>query len=405
METDNGKKKTNAPHLRFPGFTGEWEERRLGEVCERVMRKNNNLSHRPLTISAQYGLIDQMSFFNKTVASPDLSNYILIKEGEFAYNKSSSSEHPWGSVKCLTIYSEGALSPLYICFAPKHTVIQNWLVQYYESSKWYKEISEIATEGARNHGLLNVSVPDFFQTKLHIPSKAEQRKIAGFLRLLDERIAAQRVLIGEMGRLMGGIISFEKMQGTKKGSWAKVFLRDVLQESKELNDKNNPIYSVSVNTGIVNQIEHLGRSFSSSNTSNYHIVNYGDVVYTKSPTAGFPYGIVKQSHIHMKVAVSPLYGVYQPINYNTGYLLHCYFSNCVNAYNYLHPLIQKGAKNTINISNQHFLDNTIPLPIKQVDVDRLVRPLEILDKKIELEKRILQDYLLQKQYLLRQMFI
>ena len=191
------------PHLRFPEFTGEWEKLKLDAFTERVMRKNkNNLSKLPLTISAQYGLVDQITFFNKVVASTDMSNYYLLKKGEFAYNKSYSSDYPWGAIKRLDNYEQGALSSLYICFAPQDNVESDFILQYFESPKWHKGVSEIAVEGARNHGLLNISVQDFFHTYHYIPKdKKEQTKIAKLLMLLDKRIATQNKIIEDLKKL------------------------------------------------------------------------------------------------------------------------------------------------------------------------------------------------------------
>ena len=106
-----------SPQLRFEGFTDDWEERKLSSISERVTRKNkNNESTLPLTISAQDGLIDQNDFFNKQVASRDVTGYFLVKNGEFAYNKSYSNGYPYGAIKKLTRYNKGVVSPLYICF-------------------------------------------------------------------------------------------------------------------------------------------------------------------------------------------------------------------------------------------------------------------------------------------------
>ncbi|MGN9063529.1 hypothetical protein [Segatella copri] len=171
------------------------------------MRKNkNNKSKLPLTISAQYGLVDQITFFNKVIASTDMSNYYLLKKGEFAYNKSYSSDYPWGAIKRLDNYERGALSSLYICFAPQDNVVSDFILQYFESPKWHKGVSEIAVEGARNHGLLNVSVQDFFHTYHYVPKdKKEQIKIAKLLMLLDERIATQSKIIDKLQSLIKGI--------------------------------------------------------------------------------------------------------------------------------------------------------------------------------------------------------
>ena len=180
---------------------------RLDAFTERVMRKNkNNQSKLPLTISAQYGLVDQITFFNKVIASTDMSNYYLLKKGEFAYNKSYSSDYPWGAIKRLDNYEQGALSSLYICFAPQDNVVSDFILQYFESPKWHKGVSEIAVEGARNHGLLNVSVQDFFHTYHYVPKdKREQIKIAKLLMLLDERIATQNKIIEDLKKLKSAI--------------------------------------------------------------------------------------------------------------------------------------------------------------------------------------------------------
>ena len=186
----SSEEKALAPRIRFAGFTDPWEQRKLGEVAKRVTRKNDGLeSNLPLTISAQYGLVDQRAFFNKQVASKDLSGYYLLRRGEFAYNKSTSSDSPWGAVKRLTAYDSGCVSTLYICFEP-FGVDADWLCTYYETEYWHRGVSAIATEGARNHGLLNVSPADFFQTSIAVPqSRAEQHMIGAFFSRLDDLIA------------------------------------------------------------------------------------------------------------------------------------------------------------------------------------------------------------------------
>ena len=155
----------------------------------------------------------------------------------------------------------------------------------------------------------------------------------------------------------------------------------------------------------INQIEYLGRSFAAKETLHYNVVKYGDIVYTKSPTGDFPYGIVKRSYIKDDVAVSPLYGVYMPVNDYIGVILHFYFIQPSNAFNYLHPLIQKGAKNTINITNERFLKNSIPLPKTENEAIYIANTLISIQKKIDMEKKMLWSYEKEKQYLLSKMFI
>ena len=177
------------PEIRFAGFTDPWEQRKLGDVARRVTRKNENRdSDLPLTISAQYGLVDQRTFFNNQVASKDMSGYFLLHKGEFAYNKSTSTDSPWGAIKRLEKYDMGCVSTLYICFELL-SGDPDFLVTYYETDRWYKAVQLIAAEGARNHGLLNIAPDDFFETQICIPKRIdEQRQIGAFFDRLDSLI-------------------------------------------------------------------------------------------------------------------------------------------------------------------------------------------------------------------------
>ena len=192
----------SVPEIRFLGFTEDWEQRKLGDLVDRVTRKNQDLvSELPLTISAQYGLIDQNEFFDKRVASKDVSGYYLIENGEFAYNKSTSTDAPWGAIKRLDRYENGVLSTLYIVFGIKENnpVYSDFLVSYYSTNLWHKGIHEIAAEGARNHGLLNIAPADFFETKLKIPQDIEeQKKIGKYFEELERLITLHQKKCDEL---------------------------------------------------------------------------------------------------------------------------------------------------------------------------------------------------------------
>ena len=201
------------PELRFKGFTAAWEQRKLGQFTARVTRKNGGQSDLPLTISAQDGLVDQRKYFNRQVASRDMSNYYLIKKGEFAYNKSYSEGYPFGAVKRLDYYNIGALSTLYILFEiTDKNISSDFIVSYYMTHLWYKEISKRAAEGARNHGLLNISTEDFFDSELNIPNSIEEQvKIGNFIKEFDKFITLhQRKL--------------EMLKNVKKGLLQKMFV-------------------------------------------------------------------------------------------------------------------------------------------------------------------------------------
>lgn len=178
---------------RLPGFAGKWKAYRLHEIVKHRTRRNDIGNTNVLTISAQFGLINQADFFNKAIASDDKSNYFLLKKDDFAYNKSYSSGYPFGAIKRLTRYDVGIVSPLYICFRRKSENVSGiFLEQYFDAGLMNHEIRAFAQEGARNHGLLNIGVDDFFNSKIILPSLDEQSAIAQVLSTADREISLLR---------------------------------------------------------------------------------------------------------------------------------------------------------------------------------------------------------------------
>ena len=200
----------NTPKIRFKEFNDEWKYEPLSNYVDRIITKNkDNVSSLVLTISAQFGLVDQTRFFNKNVSSNNLAGYYLLNKGDFAYNKSYSNGYPWGAIKRLNKYNMGVVSSLYICFKPNKKINSDYLEQYFETNKWYHQMSEVSVEGARNHGLLNIAVGDFFSTEHFIPTLDEQKKISKFLSLLDKKIELQSKKIEDLKLFTKNTISNE----------------------------------------------------------------------------------------------------------------------------------------------------------------------------------------------------
>lgn len=174
---------------RLKGFSSPWHEVKLGDIAEKITRKNLNQYTNVVTISAQNGFVLQQQFFSKSVAGEDLSSYNLLKCGEFGYNRSYSKGFPMGAIKRLDLFDVAPVSSLYICFSVNEYIDSNFLVNYFDAGLQNYELYKVAQEGARNHGLLNISLHDFFNIKLYIPSNiAEQKAIAEILSKADEEI-------------------------------------------------------------------------------------------------------------------------------------------------------------------------------------------------------------------------
>jgi type I restriction enzyme S subunit len=166
----------------------EWNKVQLSDIAERVKAKNKIDNQNVLTISAQLGLVSQLEYFNKSVSAKNLKGYYLLERNDFAYNKSYSNGYPMGAIKRLDKYDLGVVSTLYICFRFNEKVSHNFMEHYFDAGLQNRAIEKVAQEGARNHGLLNIGVNDFFEINLKIPSLAEQTKIANFLSAINENI-------------------------------------------------------------------------------------------------------------------------------------------------------------------------------------------------------------------------
>ena len=313
VSSSNGLGK--CPKLRFPGFDEPWETEKLSDFSERVVRKNtNNETSLPLTISSKDGLVDQITYFNKTVASKDMSGYYLLKKGEYAYNKSYSVGYDFGSIKRLDRYPMGALSTLYICFALKHHD-SDFIRAYFDSLKWYREIYMISAEGARNHGLLNVPTDKFFETIHYIPQDAcEQRKIADFLIAIDKRIEAQQSLVENLKKYKRGVFeaifsrTLRLMPRSSQSSWKVFKLSDFATRITRKNNGATDIpLTISSQYGLIDQRDFFSKVVASTDMSGYYLLHRGEYAYNRSTSNDYPFGSIKRLDLYDKGAVSTLY--------------------------------------------------------------------------------------------------
>ena len=366
--------------MRFPEFTDSWEACRFEDVCHITTGNKNTQDKEENGLYPFYVRSQQVERIN----SYTFDGEAILTAGD-GVGVGKVFHHTYGKI--------GVHQRVYILSDIK---CDGKYLFYYFSANFYDRVKRMSAKNSVD----SVRYDMIAKMKLWLPEKKEQQKIGTLLSLLDERIVTQSRAIEKLQSLISGIAQ----KASKHPSVQKTMLSDVLTERNEKNHKLLPVYSVSVSEGIVNQVEYLGRSFAAKDTSNYNVVHFGDIVYTKSPTGDFPFGIVKRSNIANDVAVSPLYGVYLPSSDDIGVYLHYYFCSSLNAKNYLHRLIQKGAKNTINITNQRFLENEIPVPDSNT-LHKYVGLMTSLSKKLEQEKNLLVLLQTQKQFLLQKMFI
>lgn len=394
----------DVPALRFPEFSGEWEKYVLTEFVERVTRRNKgNECKLPLTISAQYGLVDQITFFNKIIASADMSNYYLLTNGDFAYNKSYSSEYPWGAIKRLDRYEYGALSSLYICFRPLNHVSSDFLTHYFETKKWHQGISEIAVEGARNHGLLNIGIQDFFATKHYLPqSILEQEKIACFLNLIEERIRLQNKIIEDLKKLKKAIS--KQVFAQEPNGWSRL---DTLFSKGKAGgtptSTNKEYYNGEIPFLSINDITKQGKyvRYTENHLSQSGLENSSAWVVPKYSLIMSMYASVGLVTIN-EIPITTSQAMFAMQLKDKDLLDYLYYYLSYFKYRHIHKYLETGTQSNINADIVRGI--MIPTYGHSRNME-IASTLQSIDMKIDNELSILKLFNRQKNYLLSQMFI
>ena len=391
-EIPEAYKKTKAGIL-----PGDWDVYMLGDCLSRVERP---VEVKPNELYTQIGIRSHGKglFYKEPVTGAALGNKAVfwIEPDCFIVNIVFAWEQAIGK----TTQSEVGMigSHRFPMYRPVNDRVDiDYLISYFLTKRG-TDILEAASPGGAGRNK-TLGQDRFLKSKIVLPPIEEQQKIAAILTTQDRVIELKEKRLAEKQRqkkyLMQQLLTGKKRLPGFSGEWKNIKLCEVLSERKEKNvEQNLRICSVAVQKGVVDQVEHLGRSYAANDTSNYSVAHYGDIIYTKSPTGDFLYGIVKQNLLQEKVAVSPLYGVFTPMTFGLGYFLHTYFQSAICARNYLLPIVQKGAKNTINITNDTFISSKLYLPLdveeQKAIADTFIaadREIDLLRQDIEQEKQ------------------
>ncbi|MFD0985510.1 restriction endonuclease subunit S [Methyloligella solikamskensis] len=410
--------KPGVPQLRFPEFEGEWPERRLGQFLE----FKNGVNADKSMYGRGHKFINVMDIVSdQPITSENIIGSVSIPDSEFKKNevlcgdllfqRSSETREEVGQS---SIYVDAEKSATFGGFVIRGRPISDMEPMHFH---WMLKTARVRKDmTSRSGGSTRYNVGQDALAAVVVypaPTLPEQKKIAAFLGAVEAKLNGlqrKRNLLtgykrGVMQRLFSGVLRFKRDDGSAFPDWEEMRLGEVLSEHGLKSTGLEPVFSVSVQKGLVDQIEHLGRSFSAKETDHYNRVLPSDIVYTKSPTGEFPLGIVKQSKLSSEVIVSPLYGVFEPETKWLGVMLDAYFASNINTTNYLKPIVQKGAKNTINVTNTGFLSGTLPLPIDHGEQRKIADFLSALDAKIDAVASQITQTEAFKKGLLQQMFV
>ena len=406
------------PKIRFPGFTDAWEQRKLGDVLEITTRLNNDNEYGKqdvLSVSDEYGLINQIKFQGRSFAANDVSGYKKVQPDDIVYTRSPLALKPYGIIK--KSFSEaGIISPLYIVNTAKKGNDSTFLYYTFDSpEKTNNYLKPLVRMGAKH--TMNISNDEWLSGEIWLASEEEQKKIGKFFRLFDNALTLhqrklesikllKKSLLQKMFPKSGESVPEVRFPGFTD-AWEQRKLGDVLEITTRLNNDNEygkqDVLSVSDEYGLINQIKFQGRSFAANDVSGYKKVQPDDIVYTRSPLALKPYGIIKKSFSEAGI-ISPLYIVNTAKKGNDSTFLYYTFDSPEKTNNYLKPLVRMGAKHTMNISNDEWLSGEIWLASEE-EQKKIGKFFRLFDNALTLHQRKVESLQKLKKSLLQQMFV
>lgn len=410
----------NEPKIRIKGFEGEWKTCTL-EDCLTIYNEQNSYKEfgrdDVLSVSDDYGIVNQIELLGRSYAGVDVSGYKILRPNEIVYTKSPLKMKPYGIIKA-DRDKVGIVSVLYAVYKVNENISPDYIHYYFDPNyRINRYLLPLINKGAKN--TMNISDEMALKGKISIPcTLPEQRAIATYFRHLDSLIETVDRKLASLKQVKeASLQSMFPKEGQKvpevrfkgfEGEWKTVQLCECLEVSKERNSDNKygieDVLSVSDDSGVTNQIELLGRSFAGKSVSNYGILHEGEIVYTKSPLKSKPFGIIKRNNYKTGI-VSVLYAIYKPhIDISSAYI-HYYFSPSWRLNNYIHPLVNKGAKNTMNISDEAALMGYIPLPPTLSEQRKIASFFVHLDKQIAIAQQRLDLLRRIKSACLDEMFV
>ena len=399
------------PKIRFKGFTKDREQRKFGSLLEETRNKTIFEDEDTLLSCAIDGMYLNSELFSHFRGSSNIG-YLKVKKNDLIL---SAQNLHLGNCNVNLRFEHGIISPAYKVY---ELVGCNPLFML----AWVKKDStkdfflKSSTEGA-SVCRKNIVWEELYKQELPVPSIEEQTKVGEYFYSLDHLITLhqrkceqtknlKKYMLQKMFPQNGAKVPEIRFNGFTH-DWEQRKLIDYLEVSSEKNRDNrftkDDVLSVSGEYGIVNQIEFQGRSFAGASVSNYGVVENGDVVYTKSPLKSNPYGIIKTNK-GIPGIVSTLYAVYKPKEITDSKFVQIYFELDSRMNSYMHPLVNKGAKNDMKVSAENALKGMVSFP-KKDEQEMISLYFSNLDHLITLHQRKCDELKKMKKFMLQNMFI
>lgn len=414
------KEMKKVPAVRFTGFTGDWEQRKLGEIGSTFTGLSGKTKEDFGHGDARF--VTYMNVYSNSIADLAMTERVEIdqtqnsvKYGDIFFTTSSetpnevgmssvwlgNTENTYLNSFCFGYRPEVKVNPYYMAYMLRSPNVRNKLI--------------ILAQGISRY---NISKNRVMDIEVPTPDLSEQKEIGQYFFNLDHLITLHQRKSDQLKKLKAYFLqNLFPAKGEKvpkirfKGftdDWEQRKLEDYLETSTDKNFEGRyskaDVLSVSGDVGVVNQIEFQGRSFAGASVLNYGVVNTGDIVYTKSPLKSNPYGIIKTNRGKTGI-VSTLYAVYHPKQNTDSKFIECYFDSDYRLNKYLHPLVNKGAKNDMKVTADNALKGIVVIPAIKGEQTQIAMFFSKIEELLTLHQRKLEALQTLKKFLLQNLFV
>ena len=392
VSSSNGLEKR--PKLRFPGFDEPYRKIALGEIASLVNRTDSKSTAPIMMLSAGNGFIMQSEKYSRDNAGQSLKKYILLKQGELAYNHGASKAKQFGCCYELT-EPEARIPYVYHCFKVNDTEYTPYIAAALNNAKMDKQLKRLVSSSVRMDGLLNISFEDYMSVTLYLPSLKEQKRVADFLKIIDERITTQEKLLASLKKYKRGVIQhfFRHTDvRTESQQWQQVFLKDIFKKVSRRNTgaliKN--VITNSAEYGLIPQRDFFDKDIAvEGNTENYYVIENGDFVYNPRKSNTAPYGPFNRYTLKEQGIISPLYTcLVLKVDINPSYLAWYFKSDAWHRYIYDNG--SQGVRHDrVSMTDDLLMGIPVIFPERKIQ-DSIANTLDLIERKLHLAQSKLE---------------
>lgn len=412
--TKHTSQQNNIPELRFPEFNSNWHTKKLSDVLTvRGVKNHNNVYSKAdvLSVSREYGVVNQIKHLGRSYAGKDVGNYGVARKGDIIYTKSPLKDNPFGIIKA-NCGRDGIVSTLYAIYEVKDGNDFIFLDKYFElDDRTNHYLMPLVNKGAKND--MKISNERVLIDPVTFPEYDEQKKIANFFVTIDmwisnlknQRDELEEYKRGMMQKIFTQEIRFKDTNGKLFPAWEITTLDKVFEKKNQRNfdNKCKEVLTNSAVRGIVKQRDYFDKDIANQeNLLNYYVVELDDFIYNPRISKSAPVGPLKRNKSGRGI-MSPLYTV---LTLNTGSLgFYEYYFDTNLWHRYMYMISNFGARHDrMNIRDKDLMKMPLPFPV-QIEQEKIAEFLSSIDELVKAKANQVKDAEIWEKGLLQKMFV